>query len=52
MPQAKKPQASTKPIVRSDIRAWWCPCCDRSNTHLTPACACGAVRDGDKVRVP
>jgi hypothetical protein len=45
-----QPVADRYAIVRRDARAWWCPVCDRANTHLVQTCQCGAVRDGDRVR--
>jgi hypothetical protein len=57
MPQPKKAAPAAKPagkrIERESQRAWWCPVCDHSNAQLVGSCAgCGAVRDGDKVKVP
>lgn len=32
--------------------AWWCPVCDHSNHSLLRECGgCGAVKDGDEVKV-
>lgn len=44
-----KAEKGSKPIIRQNPHAWWCPWCDNSNHFNVGVCGkCGAAKEGDE----